>query len=73
MTVAIFEIISNRTVSSVLKEDVSNRLGLLAEKIAGEMNDWLQQQAQIVRYMDETLTYIGSTDTDEIENYLEKC
>ncbi len=72
LTVAIFEIISNRTVSSVLKEDVGNQLGLLAEKTAGEMNDWLQQQAQIVRDMDETLTYIGSTDTDKIENYLEK-
>ena len=37
LTVAIFEIISNQTVSSVLKEDVSNQLGLLAEKTAGEI------------------------------------
>lgn len=73
LTILLFEGFSYKIVSNLLKENLSTRLEMQSEQTAKEMDDWLAKQSDILHSMGTALSYMGSTEKDEVENYLEKC
>lgn len=73
LTILLFELFSYQIVSRQLKNQLFSRLSMQSEETAKEMDDWLVNQSEILHSMGTALSYMGSTDKAEVENYLEKC
>lgn len=73
LAILVCEIVSVCTIRNNMNRQTRSYVSMQAQTNARVVNEWLNEQANIVHTIRNTIAFANSKDTEQIMNYLEQC